>query len=47
MLPLLADIRLEEKMSEISDACQVVMISGRVIATTGQLSLKLALLMMK
>ena len=47
MLPHLAEIRVEEKMSEISDACQVVMISGRVIATTGQLSLKLALLMMK
>ena len=34
-------------MSEIGDACQVVMISGRLIATSASLSLKMAMLLMK
>lgn len=34
-------------MSEVADACQIVMVSGRMIAVAGQLSLKLAMLMMK
>ena len=34
-------------MSEVGDACQVVMISGRMIMTSATLSLRLALLLMK
>ena len=34
-------------MSELGDACQVVMISGKLIVTSAQLSLKMMLLMMK
>ena len=34
-------------MSEVADACQVLLVSGRMIATTAGLSLKMALLMMK
>lgn len=34
-------------MSEVADACQIVMISGKMIAVAGGLSLKLAMLMMK
>lgn len=34
-------------MSEVGDACQVVMVSGRIIATSATLSLKMFLLMMK
>ena len=34
-------------MSEVSDACQIVMISGKMIAVSASLSLKLAMLMMK
>ena len=34
-------------MSEVGDACQIVMISGRMIAATADLSVKTALLMMK
>jgi len=34
-------------MSEVADACQIVMISGKMIAVAGALSLKLAMLMMK
>ena len=34
-------------MSEVSDACQIVMISGKMIAVSASLSLKLAMLMIK
>ena len=34
-------------MSEIADACQIVMISGKMIAVSADLSLKMALLMLK
>ena len=34
-------------MSEVGDACQVIMISGRMIMTAANLSLKLVLLLMK
>ena len=34
-------------MSEVADACQIVLVSGRLIAVSAQLSLKMALLMMK
>ena len=34
-------------MSEVADACQVVMVSGRTIAAAGRLSVKTAMLLMK
>ena len=34
-------------MSEVTDACQIVLISGKMIAVAGALSLKAAMLMMK
>ena len=34
-------------MSEVADACQIVLISGKMIAVSASLSLKLAMLMMK
>ena len=34
-------------MSEVGDACQIVMISGRMIAATASLTFKTAMLMMK
>lgn len=34
-------------MSEVADACQVVMVSGRVIAGAGNLSIRMAMLLMK